>query len=582
MMAEIYKSAVSVIVWLGPASHDSSLAFKCIQNMSSIANDVPNDVLSRLGLHEGDSPETAQAIFNSKLSEERQADLAAGIAELGKAVTSSLPPAEELAALENLFTRSWWTRVWTLQEVVLNSAVIYKCGDAKATENDMFHAASVWLEISSRDSRYQSSKWHLLTVIETKEEFYKDDDSKEKETENDSEMPSALQLLNLVKIYHSRQSSQPVDRIYGLLGLASNADKHLQPDYSKSTESVFTDFAVDCLSLYESLTFLIKAGINCPKVQQHLNLPSWVPNWTQSLSLEPFHGEGLACANAGIGKMTTLPSTSEDRQTLFSKGIIYDVISSIKSVPLFEEVDACYWEDMLPGGNPQPYHLRGHSITQLEALFRAIVLDFAFSHEDGSLGPERLPIKDEDRLFLVFTAFLREIGTAQGQSANQNLDEKLGDILLRWIGETRNGRPDEAILGVLLGQARADSYIHWLRKEVAYARDHGFDILDTFKAPGFSNMYQYTRRMYVGDNGRALFRTDRSLLGSAHVGLRPGDAICVLTHFEAPVALRKCQDGDGHTSWQLLGPCFVLGLMDGEAIAELKEGKLDLETFNIV
>lgn len=576
MMADIYKSALSVLVWLGTASHDSQLAFRLIQNISSTGSDSQSDALRRLQLQfdSEDCRENAQALYSGQLSEEQRAAFEADFAELAKDVPLPFSSPEEATALDNLFSRSWWTRVWTLQEVILNSSVTYKCGDDEATEEDLFQAANVWMEIRGRDPRHQISKWNPLTIVETKEDFGKSDMSHQKATEN--EPPWAFQLLNLVKNYHSRQSSQPVDRIYGLLGLASNADQHSQPDYSKSTESVFTDFAVECLSLYKSLHFLIKAGINSPR-GQHLDLPSWVPNWTQGQSLPVFLGDGMAFANAGIGQTTILPSVSEDTKTLHAKGILYDAVSSIKSVPQFGMVGDCYWEDMLPSRHPPPYSLRGHSLTQLEALFRAIVLDLAIPREDGSLGPGRMLIQGEERLFRMLTAFLRELATAQGQ-----LDKDLGDVFLGWIGEEKNGRPVEGILELLLDQDRASSYIQWYRQEVAYSRKLGHDVLDNLKAPGFLNMYESLRSMYVGENGRALFRTERGLLGSAHVGLQPGDAICVLTHFEAPVLLRKCQDGDTNSSWQLLGPCFVLGLMDGEAIAELKAGKSRLEDFNIV
>lgn len=581
MMADIYKSAMSVVVWLGPASHDSPLAFRLIQNISSIGNDVQSDAIRRLESHfqGGDHQENLQALYGGKLSEEQQAAIEADFAELAKIVPPTLSSAEEVAALDNLFSRTWWTRVWTLQEVILNNTVTYKCGDDEATEENLFQAVNVWLEIRGRDPRHQISKWSPLTIIETKEEFGESDNSQEKATEN--ETPWSFQLLNLVKNYHSRQSSQPVDRIYGLLGLASNADQHSQPDYSKSAESVFTDFAVECLFLYKSLHFLVKAGMNSP-TGQRLDLPSWVPNWTQSLSLHVFLGDGMAFANAGIGQPAILPSVSEDRKTLRAKGILYDAVSSIKSLPQFGMIGDCYWEDMLPSRHPQPYRLRGHNLTQLEALFRAIVLDLAIPRDDGSLGPGRMPIPGGDRLFRMATAFLRELGMAQAKSADQSLIEDLGDVFLRWIGEERNGRADEDILELFLGQARASSYVQWYRQELSYSRKHGQDVLDNLNAPGFANMYESLRSMYVGEDGRALFRTERGLLGSAHVGIKPGDAICVLTHFEAPVLLRKCQHGDSGSSWQLLGPCFVLGLMDGEAIAELKAGKSRLDDFDII
>lgn len=479
MMADIHKSALSVLVWLGPGSHDSQLAFRLIQNISSTGNDSQSDALRRLQLQfdAEDCRENAQALYSGQLCEEQRAAIEADFAELAKDVSLPFSSPEEATALDNLFSRSWWTRVWTLQEVILNSSVTYKCGDDEATEEDLFQAANVWMEIRGRDPRHQISKWNPLTIVETKEDLGKSEIIYQKATEN--EPPWAFQLLKLVKNYHSQQSGQPVDRIYGLLGLASNADQHSQPDYSKSTEYVFTDFAVECLSLYKSLHFLIKAGISSPK-GQHLDLPSWVQNWTQGQSLPVFLGDGMAFENAGIGQTAILPSVSEDMMTLHAKGILYDAVSSNKSVPQFGMVGDCYWEDMLPSRHLPPYRLRGHSLTQLATLFRAIVLDLGIPREDGSLGPGRMPMQGEERLFRMLTAFLRELATAQGQ-----LDKDLCDVFLRWIGEEKDGRPAEGILELLLNKDRASSYIQWYRQEVAYSRKLGHDVLDNLKAPGF-------------------------------------------------------------------------------------------------
>jgi hypothetical protein len=59
-------------------------------------------------------------------------------------------------------------------------------------------------------------------------------------------------------------------------------------------------------------------------------------------------------------------------------------------------------------------------------------------------------------------------------------------------------------------------------------------------------------------------------------GVKEGDIICVFLGCEVPLVLRKLKD-----HFVLVGPCFVLGFMDGEAISMMEEGKLHLETFNL-
>jgi hypothetical protein len=58
---------------------------------------------------------------------------------------------------------------------------------------------------------------------------------------------------------------------------------------------------------------------------------------------------------------------------------------------------------------------------------------------------------------------------------------------------------------------------------------------------------------------------------------RIGDYICVLNHCEYPVVLRK-----HNSSYQHVGACFVLGLMDGEATQMADAGKTKMQQFEIV
>ncbi|KAF2022703.1 heterokaryon incompatibility, partial [Setomelanomma holmii] len=76
MMAEIYQRACHVFAWLGPADKSSDLAIRCINTIGTMA--------------EAYGMEDAQ---------------------------SNLLPITEL---KDFFTRSWWTRMWVLQEITLS------------------------------------------------------------------------------------------------------------------------------------------------------------------------------------------------------------------------------------------------------------------------------------------------------------------------------------------------------------------------------------------------------------------------------------------------------------------------------
>lgn len=67
-------------------------------------------------------------------------------------------------------------------------------------------------------------------------------------------------------------------------------------------------------------------------------------------------------------------------------------------------------------------------------------------------------------------------------------------------------------------------------------------------------------------NGR-LMNTFQGLMGTAPLTARPGDFICVFPENNAPVLLRR-----KGCDYQLIGECFVEGLMKGEAIEWAEKG----------
>ena len=74
---------------------------------------------------------------------------------------------------------------------------------------------------------------------------------------------------------------------------------------------------------------------------------------------------------------------------------------------------------------------------------------------------------------------------------------------------------------------------------------------------------------------RKLFRTKAGYLGAARTVL-PGDLACILFGCNFPVLLRPKEN-----YYIYVGPCYVVGLMDGEAMAYLKAGRLQQQEFEI-
>jgi hypothetical protein len=84
--------------------------------------------------------------------------------------------------------------------------------------------------------------------------------------------------------------------------------------------------------------------------------------------------------------------------------------------------------------------------------------------------------------------------------------------------------------------------------------------------------------------GKELFITENGSLGSlsSHCHAKVGDKIFVLLGANKPFVLRGL---DSNQDYQLQGPCYVNGYMDGEAIRELmtlgETGEMKIETIRL-
>jgi hypothetical protein len=77
-------------------------------------------------------------------------------------------------------------------------------------------------------------------------------------------------------------------------------------------------------------------------------------------------------------------------------------------------------------------------------------------------------------------------------------------------------------------------------------------------------------------NDKTLFWTKQHYMGLTTQGTLPGDLVCVLAGCDFPVVLRR--DGE---MYRHVGPCFVHGLMNGEAAGMVQKGTSKMQEFII-
>ncbi len=265
-MREIYRSAYSVLVWLGD--------FEKLQR-GELDVDVPAHslLLDAMGVEELDG--------FPKLVNEWDASVLGDVAfdELNHAYL-------------NLMASPWFRRVWVLQEYALSCrrpiALIGSyllplrvLEDWPATMRERTRALDTSpKEISSRLDRLhvieagKRSNWPSAAI----RYLIRATEFRSKST--------AHQLVRLVAKMGGQRATVPHDYIYGLLGLVDSwtLPSHLAPDYTLPHARVFADYARFLIRRTGDLRLLMDRASHPDCLE---GTPSWVPNFgTYSADLE--------------------------------------------------------------------------------------------------------------------------------------------------------------------------------------------------------------------------------------------------------------------------------------------------------
>lgn len=208
------------------------------------------------------------------------------------------------------FNAPWWTRVWTVQEYALARRVVFQCG-LRRTEGQIITKAfsairkhqlsCCWTarvrQDHSKDSLslidIPSSENGGLTlflalirvghlqVILGHLHFYQE-----------PERLGIKGLLDTLGLFRMRKCNDPRDHIFGMLGLPvtdQDLNHRIKPDYSVSPVKLFEDVAMAMIESSGTLDVLIHTISDAKGGKQLSGLPSWVPDWTMSMSASLHH-----------------------------------------------------------------------------------------------------------------------------------------------------------------------------------------------------------------------------------------------------------------------------------------------------
>ncbi|PWY96198.1 hypothetical protein BO94DRAFT_541042 [Aspergillus sclerotioniger CBS 115572] len=251
LMGQIYQSASFVVVYGGPETEYTTPGMKLAEQISN--------------LRDGDDDELRVLLSGTD----------AGLLSVG------LPASDDPAwvGLRSLLHLTWANRAWMVQESMLCSQNIFLVGHEEFEWERLPQIA--WLShlgifshllTHSDEKQFDSTYGHLQRIHPTVSNLYELGNLRESHHYGDR-----CPLQTLLPIIRSFDCKDPRDKVYCLLGLASNAGQlAIRPDYNAGVEEVYIDVAVRILRNSDNCDLLSTVSSR----QSPPRLPSWVPDWS--------------------------------------------------------------------------------------------------------------------------------------------------------------------------------------------------------------------------------------------------------------------------------------------------------------
>ncbi|KAH7084661.1 heterokaryon incompatibility protein-domain-containing protein [Paraphoma chrysanthemicola] len=304
MMGRIFSSARQVLIWLGQSSEASDYLFKCIRTYK-----FTNSDLQRL-----------------------------------------------MYAVVELYDRPWFERTWTVQEFVLAKRTqLMVCGH-QGSEWSRFVSFThmLYTRISLQDPEkypdptpsmledirdicrrlaYLPTKTifeHVFTTTSVDsnpvwKKFVSFPSMKFMQRET-----SARSLSKLLIWTHKRQTTDPRDKVFGLLGICKFRDEPIRVDYARTAESLYTEVMARMIVDESEIAFM-GFSFGLLHTSRVGKLPSWVPDLSNQSDTEPLeltrdrkrvraHADCIRQAIASSTGSKPIATFSCNFQTLFTKG----------------------------------------------------------------------------------------------------------------------------------------------------------------------------------------------------------------------------------------------------------------------
>ncbi|KAK1972367.1 heterokaryon incompatibility protein [Colletotrichum sublineola] len=434
-------------------------------------------------------------------------------------------------AIDVIVEKTYWTRIWVIQEQCLgpvNPSILFGTFRMGLIPLHNFLQATTNIHGAVRA---REKVWRVLKLVELVTS--NQERVRRRHTPTDQERRKDQDELGLLlMIGRMARSLDLRDRLYGLMGMIPEyVAKHIEPDYEKTVEDVFCDFAKALITGFGSFDIVLTGT-----TESTLTLPSWVPDLTSQW--DPYLW-GSDC-DASWGQEAKF-SFEQDGKILVASGYLVDAVDGIAPFLGWEHGELRIWQD--------------------------------------AVHPASKAMADDPKSAILRT--LHRAAIYECSTGCTVLD-------IPWLEDLKPDNPDVVALkkrgwGKILKHANLGDLIHFRNQINAQFRPWGREFKSFFPRvedimeckdpkPFLDSLDKHVGIVYP------LFTTVGGLFGTAILqALRKGDSIFVIPGCSAPIIMRHKGD-----QWQVITQCFIDGLMRGETRRQVEQGTYKLSKLLIV
>jgi len=503
LMTEIYRNASAVLAWLGPEEGDSEKGMELLNEIEAVIAEEK---------HRVDFDEEFHKLLYDSLKNQAHR--------------------MQWNGLQQIFKRSYWTRLWIIQELVVppvSDEVWLLCGSSKARFTTIgllqphFHLFAhdlprIYLEGSVEDfiMEFALSANKALDIAIHAEVW--------RSLSRDEERHATTS--NLLRSYWNQVCTDPRDKIYALLGV-SLPYPHLEfpITYATSVLDVYKNFAQHEIAGSGTLDILTYAGYD--QMQSSVR-PSWVPDW-QSNKRHCM----IKIARESSGSLSNISSYSADGNILVTRAFVVGHITSLfetgtfySNEPKEDSVESGYangrkelhsWLDFIKNASQTPIQDTALSTTNMKNAYELLFF------------PDITPDDAEDKLPL--TKFYELCVPPEQISPTADV----------------SGTEKEHLLD-----------------RVLYGMRHRRQLFSINLAPP---AHSANNQDLPADQDR------ETTMGLCSLNARIGDVVTVVRGCMYPILLRQTEEGG---RYEVIGVIYVCGFMNGEALERFEEVDIEL------